>query len=77
VAAAAVGPAFTCAVPTSFLSQGTNTQLFQSAYGAGSVTYSTLGPAYSGTYNALGYNPNNNYLYAVTWSRSCWRRPPY
>jgi uncharacterized repeat protein (TIGR01451 family) len=24
-----------------------------------------LGPAYNGTYNALGYNPTNNYLYAM------------
>jgi uncharacterized repeat protein (TIGR01451 family) len=54
-------------VPTSFLSQSTPTQLYQSSYAAGSVSFSTLGPPYSGNYNALGYNPSNNYLYAVTW----------
>ncbi len=62
----AVGPAFTCTNPTSFLSQGSpSTQLFTSVYGAGSVTYNTLGSPYSGVYNALGYDPANNYLYAV------------
>jgi uncharacterized repeat protein (TIGR01451 family) len=63
------GPAFTCAVPTSFLSQGTpSTQLFFSTYGAGSVTYTPLGSAFSGTYNALAFNPADDYLYAVTLS---------
>ena len=67
VNAQALGPAFTCTVPTSFLSQGTpTTQLFFSAYGSGSVTYSTLGAAFGQTYNALGFNPTNNYLYAIT-----------
>jgi hypothetical protein len=34
-------------------------------YGAGSATFSTLGPAYPQTYNALGFDPVNFYLYAV------------
>ena len=81
-ASAAVGPAFTCSTATAFMSENTplstsNTQLYQSAYGSGSITFSPLGPQASVSYNAIGYNPNNNYLYAVTWSRSCWRRPPY
>ena len=64
---AVAGPAFTCAVPTSFLSQGTpSTQLFFSTYGAGSVTYTPLGSAFSGTYNALAFDPTDDYLYAIT-----------
>ena len=63
----AVGPAFTCTTPTSFLSQGTpTTQLFFSTYGSGTVTFSTLGPVSSSAYNALGFDPTNNYLYAIT-----------
>ena len=69
-ASAAVGPAFTCSTATAFMSENTpasnsNTQLYSSAYGAGSVTFSPLGPRASLSYNALGYNPNDNYLYAI------------
>ena len=60
------GPAFTCTNPTNFLSQGTpTTQLYYSLYGSGTVTYTDPGIAYSGTYNALGLRPANDYLYAV------------
>jgi hypothetical protein len=42
-------------VPTFFLSQGTPpTQLYTGVYGAGSATFSTLGPAYPQTCNAPG-----------------------
>ncbi|HXW35598.1 MAG TPA: DUF11 domain-containing protein, partial [Acidimicrobiales bacterium] len=62
----ALGPPFDCLTPTSFLSQGSpQTQLYYSVAGSGSVTYNTLGPKYSATYNALGFDPNNNYLYAM------------
>src|SRR5262249_54208196 len=69
-ASAAVGPAFTCATATAFMSENTptsssNTQLYSSAYGAGSVTFTPLGPRASLSYNAIGYNPNNNYLYGI------------
>ncbi len=66
VNAQALGAAFTCNVPTSFLSQGSpTTQLFASAYGSGSVTYSALGSPTTPAYNALGFNPTNNYLYGI------------
>ena len=62
----AAGPVFTCSVPTSFLSQGSpSTQLFFSAYGSGSVTYSTLGLPFGQTYNGLGFDTVNDYLYAT------------
>jgi uncharacterized repeat protein (TIGR01451 family) len=65
----AVGAAFTCPVSTVFLSSGSasSTQLFTSAYTAGNINFTPLGPASSTGYNAMGFNPNNNYLYAVTW----------
>jgi uncharacterized repeat protein (TIGR01451 family) len=70
MASAAPGPAFTCATPTSFLSQEPadypgETQLYDSEYGAGSVTYSDLGALYPNVYNALGFDTENDYLYAT------------
>ncbi len=70
--AATPGPAFTCSTPTYFLSQGTDTasnptetQLYYSHQDNGSVTYSTLGPAFGHVYNALGFDTTNQYLYAT------------
>lgn len=65
-ASAAGGTPFSCASEVDFLCQGTpDTQLYDGTYGAGSVTYSTYGSAQSETYNALGYDPVNDYLYAT------------
>jgi uncharacterized repeat protein (TIGR01451 family) len=65
-AGAAVGPPFSCRSELDFLSQGSpETQLFQSVAGGGSVTYTPLGPPQQATYNALGYDPLNSYLYAT------------
>ena len=33
---------------------------------AGSVAYTPLGPPFANTYNALGYDTLNNYMYAIT-----------
>jgi uncharacterized repeat protein (TIGR01451 family) len=63
---AAVGAPFSCPSEIDFLSQGEpDTQLYEGTYGAGSVTFATFGAAQDETYNALGYNPLNNYLYAM------------
>src|SRR5262249_49267514 len=69
VPATAAGPAFTCSTATAFMSENTPfstslTQLYASAYGAGSITFSPLGPR-TISYNAIGYNPNDNYLYGI------------
>ncbi len=57
---------FSCSSEIDFLSQGApGTQLYEGVYSSGSATYSTLGPVQSVDYNALGFNPNDNYLYAM------------
>ena len=62
----AVGAPFSCPSEIDFLSQGTpDTQLYEGSYGAGSVPFSTFGSAQPETYNALGYDPINSYLYAM------------
>ena len=62
----ATGQPFTCTSPTNFLSQGNpSTQLFYATTGSGSVTYNTLGSPYGSTYNALGYDTTDNFLYAT------------
>ncbi len=75
--AATPGPAFTCTTPTYFLSQGTDsasnpteTQLYDSHNEAGTTTYTTLGPAFDAVYNALGFDPTNQYLYSTQLSGS-------
>ena len=66
------GPAFTCSVPTYFLSQGTQTasnptktQLYTSTAEMGATTYAALGSPQPEVYNALGFDPTNQYLYAT------------
>ena len=60
------GKPFTCIPPTDFLSQGSpNTQLFNSTTVANVTTYSALGPAYSKTYNAIGFDLTNDYIYGM------------
>jgi hypothetical protein len=69
----AAGPTpISCSPPTVYLSQGqpgaapTTTQLFTTIATPGSFTLSPLGPT-SGNlvYNAVGYNPDNRFLYAL------------
>ena len=42
-----------------------NTQLYSSNYGSGSVTFSPVGSQANLSYNAVGFNPNDDYLYAI------------
>ena len=58
------GPAFTCSLSTYLLSQGSPTTLYNEQFGAGGVTSVTIGGAANLVYNALAFNPNDNYLYA-------------
>ncbi len=63
---AGAGAPFNCPSESDFLSQGApDTQLYVATTGAGSTTYSTNGSAQPFTYNALGYNTVNSYLYAM------------
>lgn len=62
------GPPFSCEVPTFFLSQQNPTRLYTGVYGPGTATITTLGPPWTAQYNALGFNPNDGYLYAVQYA---------
>ena len=63
---AAVGAPFSCSSEIDFLSQGDpDTQLYEGTYGSGTATYTKLGAAQPEVYNALGYDPTNNYLYGT------------
>jgi predicted cobalt transporter CbtA len=57
---------FTCSTPTDYLSQGEPTALYFETQGAGGGTYTPLGPTSTLTYNALGFDTQNGYLYAVS-----------
>ena len=64
---AAVGAPFDCTSARFFLSQGNTdaTQLFQLTEGAdGTVDKTAIGTPTSPHYNALAYDPDNDYLYA-------------
>ena len=64
------GSPFTCTTPTNFLSQtnsnnsGAPTQLYYSVAST-QLSWLPLGPLYPKTYNALGFDSANNYLYAI------------
>ncbi|HYA67183.1 MAG TPA: DUF11 domain-containing protein, partial [Acidimicrobiales bacterium] len=65
-----LGPAFTCTTPTYYLSQtqqdGNPTAIYYATASSGAVTFTTLNSdSWAKTYNALGFDPNNNYLYAT------------
>ncbi|MFI9627123.1 DUF6923 family protein [Streptomyces sp. NPDC052042] len=64
---AAAGDPFDPADPTVFVAQDMPTRLYKAITGAsGSVTFQPEGGAVAGlTYNAIGYNPADNYLYGV------------
>lgn len=57
-----------CAASTVFVAQNRPTQLFTQVYGSGATTFSPVGPPSSTVYNALGFNPLDNYLYAIDWN---------
>ena len=70
VAAGAVGEPFSCKSEIDFLTQshenGEPTKYYESEFKAGEVVYNEVNSESApSTYNALGYDPLNNYLYAT------------
>lgn len=64
-ASAAPGDAFDPARPTVFIGQGTPTQLsIARADANGNITFADEGAAANLSYNAISFNPADNYLYA-------------
>ncbi|WP_246128106.1 DUF11 domain-containing protein [Amycolatopsis rhizosphaerae] len=57
---------FTCAGQV-FLAQsvGNGTQLYTGTFGAGAIGFTAVGPVTSTYYNAIGYNPADNYIYGI------------
>ncbi|MGM1016993.1 MAG: DUF6923 family protein [Actinomycetota bacterium] len=64
-AAAAPGDPFDPDVPTVFIGQDVPTRLYTAVQGPGTVTFTPEGATADRAYNAIGYNTNNNYLYAI------------
>jgi uncharacterized repeat protein (TIGR01451 family) len=69
-AAGAVGSPFSCASEVDFLTQthtdGEATKFYESEFKAGEVVYNEVNSESApSTYNALGYDPKNDYLYAT------------
>lgn len=64
-ASANVVPALPCNVSTGYLAQGTPTTLFAEQFGAGAATFTQIGTAATQTYNAIGINPADGYIYAT------------
>ncbi len=60
------GTPLLCDPPVDYLSQGIPTALFAGTEGNATVVYNQVGPTYSQTYNALGFDTQNDYLYAMT-----------
>lgn len=60
-----------CSVSTIYVSQNVfvdgriHTQLFKLEYGSGSNSFTAVGDPYSDGYNALGFNSDDNFFYAV------------
>jgi uncharacterized repeat protein (TIGR01451 family) len=61
---------FACEESTVFVSQNQDTQLYRLVYGAGSTTFEAVGPAAGLQYNALSFNQDDGYLYAIGLSTS-------
>jgi len=69
MAGAAPGDPFTCNPGLVFLAQGVPTQLEALVDGPGTATFTNIGGTTAGlSYNSLGYNPVDNFLYAMTTS---------
>jgi uncharacterized repeat protein (TIGR01451 family) len=65
-----VSTPFSCTTPTGFMSENvpsynSRTQMYSANYGAGTVTFTALGAQSTLSYNALGFNPNDNFLYGI------------
>lgn len=61
------GPAFVCTGQV-FLVQGVaanTSQLFVGDFGSGTISFNSHGPTTTDYYNAIGYNPANNYIYGI------------
>ena len=57
---------FNPAQPTVFIAQGSPTQLEAATQSGGAITFTPVGGTISGlTYNAIGYDTCNNFIYAV------------
>ena len=69
--ASASATPFTCTGSPQFVSSGSPTQLYEVTYGAGGAsTFTAVGGATSLTYNAIGFDTVNNFLYGSTASLS-------
>ena len=64
-ALAAAGDPFDPTVPTVFVGQQSPTQLYTAVQGAGEVTFEATGPVADRTYNAIGFNGLDDYLYGL------------
>ncbi len=65
--ALAAGTPFTCNPSLYFQAVNSPTQLYREAYNAsGGLTFTAIGTTTTLTYNALGYDPVDNFLYAST-----------
>jgi uncharacterized repeat protein (TIGR01451 family) len=63
---AAAGDPFPAATPLVFIAQGSPTGLFKAVQGpSGAVTFTAEGPVSPVTYNAIAYNPADNFLYGI------------
>ena len=60
------GNPFACSTPTIFLAQRTPSQLYGSRSAAGTITFQAIGTTHGWNYNALGFDPADKYLYAVS-----------
>ncbi len=70
-AQAAPGDPFDAADPYVFVAQGTPTQLFRALTDAsGTTSFQPEGEPADLSYNAIAYNPADNYIYAITSSAS-------
>lgn len=62
------GTPFDCSLSTIFVAQGAlnqGTQLSALTYGASGSTFTDVGSRSSRNYNAIGYNPTDNFIYGV------------
>ncbi|HEV7147454.1 MAG TPA: DUF11 domain-containing protein, partial [Pedococcus sp.] len=58
--------AFACATPTVFNASGSPTRLFAQTHGGAGSTFAPVGGASGVQYNAVGFNPADGLIYAVT-----------
>ncbi|WP_338446996.1 isopeptide-forming domain-containing fimbrial protein [Pelagerythrobacter marensis] len=63
--AQATPPPFSGCTSDVYLGQNNPTQLFRVDTTTNPFTYPNIGPAYSGPYNAIAFNPADNYIYGL------------